>query len=338
MAAASLLPRRGALAQSTAPHGLIDVHHHYYPPQFKATANAYGAKHGQPPLGGPIGGWTPERTLAEMDASGIATAVLSLASFAGVWFDEPHANWATLARTCNEYAAGMVRDHPNRFGLFATLPMPDVDASLKEITYAFDTLRADGISIPTSWGDRWPGETAFAPVWDELNRRKAIIVFHPMAPNCCSGPLVPNSAESYLEYPYDTGRAVESLLFSGTLAKYRDVRWTFCHAGGPVPVLAGRIETLSRVFQKNLADVAPDGVIAELKRLYYDTANAAYAPPIAALLALVPTTQIMFGTDYPYVSGKINVDNLVARNLPPATLQAIAQGNAMRLIPRLAHA
>jgi len=333
--AAGTLLAGGARAQTPPLHGLIDVHHHFYPPQFNAAANAYGAKHGQPPIGGPVGAWTPDRTLAEMDASGIAVAVLSLSSFSGVWFDQPRLAWPALARACNEYAAGMMRDHPGRFGLFATLPMPDVDASLKEIAYALDTLHADGIGIPTSWGDSWPGEAAYAPVWSELDRRGAIVVFHPMAPNCCSGLPIGNVHDSYLEYPYDTGRAVESLLFSGTLLKYRNVRWTFCHAGGPIPVMAGRIATLSRFLSHDVATIAPDGVEAELKRLYYDTANATYAPSMAALLALVPPSQIMFGTDYPYVSGKINVDNLVARNLPSATLAAIANGNAQRLIPRL---
>ena len=335
---AGALVRTGARAQ-TAPRGFIDVHHHFYPPPLVAAANAYGAKRGLPPLGGPVGAWTPERTLQEMDANGISAAILSLASFGGVWFDQPQSAWATLAHQCNDYAATMMSAHPKRFGLFATLPMPDVDASLKEIAYALDTLKADGIGIPTSWGTKWPGDAAFAPVWDELNRRKAIVVFHPLAPNCCSGAMIPNVGESYIEYPYDTGRAVASLLFNGALVKYRDVRWTFCHAGGPIPVLAGRLETLSRSFQqKNLAEIAPDGIASELKRLYYDTANATYAPSMAALLALIPTSQIMFGTDYPYVSGKINIDNLVARNLPPATMNAIVSGNAKRLMPRLATA
>ncbi len=325
-----------ATTQTSTLHDLVDVHHHFYPPPFVAAANAYGAKHGQPPLnGGPIGAWTPERTVQEMDANGISTAILSLASLNGVWFDTPASSWAQLARACNDYAADMMRMHPKRFGLFATLPLPDVDASLKEIGYAFDTLKADGIGIPTSFGTTWPGDAAYAPVWDELNRRKAIVVFHPLAPSCCNARMIPNVAESYVEYPYDTGRAVESLLFNGAFVRYRDIRWTFCHGGGPIPVLAGRIETLARFQAKNLAEVAPEGIASELKRLYYDTANATYAPSMAALLALIPTTQILFGTDYPYVSGKINIDNLVARNLPPAVMAAITQGNAKRLLPRL---
>lgn len=324
-----------ARAQEPALTGLIDVHHHYYPPELKAAANAYGAKRGEAPLGGPIGGWTPARTVEEMDKSGIKTAILSLASSRGVWFDLPPSGWAPMARLCNEYAAKMMRDYPGRFGLFATLPMPDVAASLKEIAYAFDVLKADGIGIPTSFGDKWPGEPAYAPVWAELNRRKAMVVFHPLAPNCCSNGLVPNVAESYIEYPFDTGRAVVSLLFNGAFVTYRDIKWTFCHSGGPIPVMAERIATLSRFQQKNLAEVAPNGVLAELKRLYYDTANAAYASPMSALLAFVPPSQVMFGTDYPYVSGKANVDALLARNLPPATIAAIARGTASQLIPRL---
>jgi predicted TIM-barrel fold metal-dependent hydrolase len=145
---------------------------------------------------------------------------------------------------------------------------------------------------------------------------------------------MPKVGDSYVEYPYDTGRAVLSLLFNGAFAKYRDIRWTFCHSGGPVPVLAQRVATLVG-GRTDLTAIAPDGIVSELQRLYFDTANAAYAPSMAALLAFAPVSQIMFGTDYPYVSGKTNLDALVARNLPPATLAAIAHDNAARLIPRL---
>jgi predicted TIM-barrel fold metal-dependent hydrolase len=332
-AAAGVALHGAAGAQTTDLRGLVDVHHHFYPPQLTAAANAMNAKHGAPPISGPDATWTPARTLEEMDASGISVAILSLSSFRGVWFEQPQANWAPLARACNEYAADLIREHPHRFGLFATLPMPDVDASLKEIPHALDTLHADGIGLPTSFGNRWPGDPAFAPVWDELNRRKAIVVFHPLAPACCTN-LIPHVGDSYIEYPYDTGRAVLSLLFNGALAKYRDIRWTFCHGGGPVPVLAQRVATLVR-GRNDLSEIAPNGIVSELQRLYFDTANAAYAPSMAALLAFVPVSQIMFGTDYPYVPGKTNVDALVARNLPPATLAAIAHDNAARLIPRL---
>ena len=338
-AGATALGATRALAQSTpALSPVIDIHHHFYPPQLMDVMVAWQSNNKQPPLAPIIAGWTPQKTLATMDEAGITTSILSLSSMHNVWFQAPKSDWAHLARLSNDYAAGLMRDHPGRFGLFATLPMPDVEASLKEIAYAFDVLKADGIGIPTSWGDKWPGDPLFAPVFDELNRRKAIVAFHPYAPNCCGLLQDPLIGESSLEYPYDTPRAILSLLFGGTLLKNRDVKFTFCHAGGPMPVLAGRVAQLTSSQHDKVAAVAPDGIHAELRRLYYDTANAAYAPSMAALLAEVPVSQVMFGSDYPYVNDKRNRDSLESLKLAPSDLVAIERGNAMRLIPRLAKA
>ena len=226
----------------------------------------------------------------------------------------------------------MVRDHPGRYGLFAAMPMPDVEASLKEIAYAFDTLHVDGVGLPTSFGDVWPGDAKFAPFWTELNRRKAMVVFHPYAPNCCVN-LQPGVAESYIEYPYDSARTFMSLLMSGTLAKYRDVKFTLCHGGGALPYLAGRIETLSN--HENLAVIAPNGIDYEIKHMYYDTANATFPATMAGLLKEIPIGQIMFGTDFPYVNGKQNLGPLLSQGISAGDLTAIMSGNATRLIPRL---
>jgi predicted TIM-barrel fold metal-dependent hydrolase len=333
--ATMLLPGAHALAQGApAPKRLIDVHHHFYSPELLSVMAAWQTKHNQPPLPPPIAGWTPEKSLAEMDATGIQTAILSVASMRGLWFEADPKSVPTLARSCNDYVAKVMRDHPGRFGLFATLPMPNVDESLKEVKYAFDTLHADGIGIPTSWGDRWPGDAAFEPLWVELNRRKAMVVFHPYAPNCC-GMLQPSINESYLEYPYDTARTVLSLLFAGTLAKYRDVRWTLCHGGGALPYLAGRIETLEANSHAKLDVIAPNGIDAEIKRMYYDTANATFPVTMAALLKEIPISQLMFGSDYPYVTGKQNLGPLESQGLSASDIAAIESGNAMRQIPRL---
>jgi predicted TIM-barrel fold metal-dependent hydrolase len=335
-AAATLtLPGARALAQGSARTPVIDIHHHFFPPELLTLMSAWQAKYKQPPLAPPIAGWTPEKTLASMDAAGVSTAILSVSSMRGVWFEAPPKRLPQLARICNDYAAGLVRDHPGRFGLFATLPLPDVDAALKEIAYAFDVLHADGIGIPTSFGDAWPGDARFAPVFAELNRRTAMVVFHPYAPNCC-GLLQAPINESYLEYPYDTGRCALSLLFGGTLVRNRDVKFTLCHAGGPLPALSGRIAMLAANTREKLDVVAPDGVHAEIRRFYYDTANAAYPPSMGALLAEVPVSQILFGSDYPYVNDKQNRDALESLNLPAADLAAIERGNALRLMPQLA--
>ena len=126
------------------------------------------------------------------------------------------------------------------------LPMPDVDGSLAEIEYALDVLKADGVGLMTNFGDKWPGDPAYRPVFEELNRRKAVVYFHPVAPTCCAGALVPGIQESWAEVPFDTGRAVLSLLFSGIFAELTDIKWIFSHSGGTVPVIACRTGALSQ--------------------------------------------------------------------------------------------
>lgn len=307
----------------------IDVHHHFYPPEFReAVAEFSGSRM---PL---VESWTPEASLAEMDANGVSTAILSLWSIPGVWIGADAAGMRRWARSVNDYAADMRRDHPGRFGLFAALPMPDVEGSLAEIEYALDVLQADGVGLMTNYGDTWPGDPAYRPVFEELNRRKAAVYFHPVAPTCCAGALVPGVHDSWAEVVFDTCRAVLSLLINGVFRDLRDIDWIFSHSGGTVPVVARRAATLGHHSPK-LADGAPDGIDAELTRLYYETANGYHTPNMAALLDYVPVSQVMFGTDYPYVSVRDNAEGL-ARAVSGADLEAIRSGNALRLFPQFA--
>jgi predicted TIM-barrel fold metal-dependent hydrolase len=306
----------------------VDVHHHFFPPGYlDKMAEVVG--NNPSPL---MTGWSAAQVLEHMDKTGVATAIASMSPWGPHFKDAAQAG--QLARLCNDYAAQMSRDHPGRFGLFAAMPMPDVDSTLKEIAYALDTLKADGVGLMTSYGDKWPGDRAFAPVFEELNRRKAVVYFHPNTPQCC-GNLVPDSTPAMLEWPYDTGRTVVSLLLGGALAKYRDIGWIFSHAGGPVPALAGRIVNMTRT-RKDLATIAPDGVMNELTRLHYDTANAAFPATMAGLLKFVPVSQVLFGSDYPYYTLEENTANLAQIPLTEAERQAINRGNAGRLMPRFA--
>jgi 6-methylsalicylate decarboxylase len=336
LAAGSLAPA-AAFAQGAAPAAppprRIDVHHHFYPPELKQIWQDWLTRHNQGQQFPPVAQWTAERSLEEMDKNGVATAIISLASLPGVWFDGGAKVGNRMSRLCNEYGARMVGDHKGRFGLFAMLPMIDVDSSLKEIAYAFDTLKADGVGIPTSYGDKWPGDPFFAPIFDELNRRKAVVFFHPRSPNCC-GSLMAWEPDGLLEYPYDTGRTVLSLLFTGSLRKYADIRWIFPQDGGAIPMLEGRVVTLTKFYPK-LAEVAPGGIDAELKKLFYETANSAYRPTMRALLDMVPPSQVLFGTDYPYVTVTQNATDLDRLGLSDETLAAINAGTAARLFPRL---
>jgi predicted TIM-barrel fold metal-dependent hydrolase len=237
-----------------------------------------------------------------------------------------------MARTCNDFAAEMARDYPGRFGLFATLSMLDIDATLKEIEYVLDTLKADGVGLQTNYGDKWLGDPLYRPVFDELNRRKAVVYVHPLVAACCAN-LSVGAHPSVIEVPHDTTRTVTSLLVSGGFMRWRDIKWLFSHAGGTIPMLAGRIDAFY-ARRPNRPEFAPDGIFAELRRLHYDTANATSAPAMAALTKLVPSSQITFGSDYPYFSLD-QWKNLRALALSEADLAAIESGNAMRLVPRL---
>jgi predicted TIM-barrel fold metal-dependent hydrolase len=226
----------------------------------------------------------------------------------------------------------MRQDFPGRFGIFAPLSMMDVDVTLKEIDYAFDAIKADGINLQTNYGDKWLGDAMYKPVLEELNRRKAVVYVHPLVAACC-GRLSVGTFPAVIEVPHDTTRTVTSLLLSGSFARYRDIKWLFSHAGGTIPMMAGRIDAFYGRSPK-LKEFAPDGIFAELARQYYDTANATSVPAMTALLKLVPVSQITYGTDYPYFPTDQN-EELRKLDLSAADLQAIEHGNAARLIPRL---
>lgn len=309
----------------------IDVHHHFYPPEFRQAVNDFTGS-ALPK----VKSWTPAASLEEMDKNGVSTAILSLWSIPGVWMGANVEGMRRWARHVNDYAAEMQRDYPSRFGLFAALPMPDVEGSLAEIEYALDVLKADGVGLMTNFGDKWPGDLAYRPVFEELNRRKAVVYFHPVAPTCCAGALVPGVQESWAEVPFDTGRAVLSLLFSGVFADLPDIKWIFSHSGGTVPVIACRTGALSQ-HSPRVKEIAPNGIDYELTRLYYETANGYHAPNMAALLAYVPISQVMFGTDYPYLTVGENADGL-AKYVSGEDLEAIRSGNALRLFPQFATA
>jgi len=326
------LPACTSMGASSAAPRLIDTHHHFYPPEYQKAWLAWENARKLPHFPQQVG-WSVQKALEELDQGGVKTGILSLASTPGLWFDKGAPAAVKMARICNDYGAGMVRDHPGRFGLFAALAMVDVDASLKEIEYALDVLKADGIGLQTNYGDKWPGNPVYKPVFEELNRRKAVVYFHPLVAACC-GRLSVGTFPAVLEVPHDTTRAVASLLLSGTLARYRDIKWLFSHAGGTVPMLAGRMDYFFN-SRRDAKTIAPDGYEAEFRRLYYDTASATHPASMAALLKLVPESQVVFGSDYPYVPIDTQAAALWKLGLPEATVRRIESGNAMGLVPRL---
>lgn len=328
VAAASL----GGTALAAAPKPvLVDTHHHFYPPEYQSLWLDFEDSRKIPHFAGQVA-WSMTKALEDMDRAGIRTALLSLASTPGVWFNLGSERASQLARSCNEFAADLMRDNPGRFGLFATLSMLDVDRTLQEIDHAMGTLKADGFGLQTNYGDKWLGDAAYRPVFDELDRRKAVVYVHPLVASCCSA-LSVGTFPAVIEVPHDTTRTITSLLLSGGFARWRNIKWLFSHAGGTIPMMAARIESFYGANPKR-SEFAPDGIVPELRRLNYDTANATSAPSMAALLKLVPTSNITYGTDYPYF-GLDQMKNLERLGLRASDLKAIGSENAIRLLPRL---
>jgi len=314
-----------AQAQIPAARTRIDVHHHFIPPFHVDAMMAPGRRTGAAP---PT--WSPALSLEEMDKNGIASAILSIVQ-PGTWYGGNVEESRSLNRRLNEYAIGMVKDHPGRFGLFACIAPPDVQGSLKEIEYAFDTLKADGIGLLTSYQDKYLGDPSFAPVYEELNARKAVVYVHPTTPDCCRG-LVPGIPPNSIEYATDSTRTIAHLVFSGTAAKYPDIRWIFSHSGGTLPFLTGRF---IRLAEERKPAHLPNGPLPELRKFHYELAQGNTAGQIAALLKMVPVSPGMYGTDYPFRDGAEVNRGIADWGFNAAELRAIERENALRLLLRI---
>ncbi len=312
----------------------IDVHHHILPAVYRDAVQRAGIA--TPVPGVPFPDWTVESTLAMMDRQGIATAITSIVE-PGVYFGD-RAAARELARQCNEYSAGLVRDHPRRFGAFAVLPLPDVDAALRELEYALDTLRLDGITLLTNYRGLYLGDAALDALFAELDRRRTPVFIHPASPAGCDLPTFGYPVAMY-EFTFDTTRMVAHLLYGGTLARYPHLRLILAHGGGAVPFLAGRLDLAARVAPP-LRERAPDDLIGALQRLYYDLASAATPYALAALQAFVAPTQLLFGTDWPFVPEPYAAENAAGirqyRGFDRASRRSIERDNALSLFPGLA--
>jgi predicted TIM-barrel fold metal-dependent hydrolase len=213
--------------------------------------------------------------------------------------------------------------------------MPDVEGSLAEIGYALDTLKADGFGLLTSYGNAWLGDASFAPVLNELNRRKAVVYVHPTDAACCSG-LIPRVPNQMLEYPMDTMRTIASLIVSETATRSPDVRFIFSHAGGPLIGVAGRLLG-AEMSAENLAKTPePNTRLHHLRRFYYDTAGATNPINMQALKTLVGMSQIVFGTDAPFFDGAPQLRGLQSAGFTPQELARVERANALAFLPRFA--
>jgi predicted TIM-barrel fold metal-dependent hydrolase len=326
-----------SLAQTTAKARLINVHLHLIAPTYLKFLNEEAEPGGNQPFK------SAAQTMEDMDKAGIDVGLASIAP-PGIWTGDVDRT-RRLARECNDFAAKLVSDYPGRLGSFIALPLPDIDGSLREIEYGFDTLKADGVYMFTNWGgkflfgDKYLGDAALAPVYEELQRRKAVVFTHPRDSVCCRG-IVGGVPGATIEYPMDSTRTIMSLLATGTAAKYPDVKFIFSHAGGATTSLVGRIAGAGVV---NLQDggvmkagaPAASERLKQLQRFYYDTAGMANPIAMGALRKMVPLSQIVFGNDYPFGQADQQHKLLVDCGVFSAEeLRAIDSGNISALLPK----
>src|SRR6218665_1707056 len=310
--------------------GRIDVHHHVIPPAFVATMQAKGI---EKVAGAPLPKWTPEKSIAVMDANGIQTAITSL-SAPGVHFGEGAAQAVELARRCNEFSAGMVAQYPGRFGFFAVLPMPFTAQACSEAIYALDVLKGDGVVLLGSTDGHFLGDPLFDELMSELNRRHAVVFVHPNLHESSIN-IGLDMPGFLIEFLCDTTRAAINLILSGTQEKYPNTRWILAHAGGFLPFVAGRLST---VELPNLERLAPKGVQHYIERFYFDTALSPSRYSMVALKELVDPSHILFGSDFPFAPAPASA--LQCRTLDESDVFAeqvkygINRGHALELFPQ----
>ena len=310
---------------------MIDVHAHFVTGDYVAAARAAGVEH---PDGMPgWASWSVEEHLRLMDTCGISRSILSVSS-PGTHFGDDHAA-RVLSRQVNEFAARTVRDHPGRFGHFAALPLPDVEGALQALSYALDELGSDGVVMETNQGGMYLGDARLAPVYEELDRRSAVIFVHPTSPPCATRVSL-GRPRPMLEFIFDSTRAVSDLIFTGTLARYPGIEWVFTHGGGTLPLTAGRLE----VFRAAMYRRGPDepSVPEQIAALWFDMAGTPFPHQVPALAAAFGTERLLYGSDYcwtPLAAARQQVASVDAADQPPGdTWRALTTRNAERLFNR----
>lgn len=346
VSAGALLSGRQLSAEGTVNPRILNCHSHFTSPSY---IKAMQAKEGHHVAGyttwSVLSTWdhyTPAKAVEDMDKNGIGASMISLVN-PGSWFGDPEET-RDLVRELNEYGARMVSDHKGRFGLMAALPIPTIEDCLHEIEYAFDKLKADGVGLLSSYGDHWLGDPIFQPIFDELNRRKAIVYVHAIDAPCCQD-LMPGVGGATLEYNMDTARTIFSLLnkkapFNDKATRYKDIRFIFSHAGGTMPSLIQRYGGVGsgESINENLSGTPePNSMLYHLRRFYYDTAQSTNVVQMNGLKTIVGTSQILYGDDYPFGAedtAQKHLHGLSKCGFSPQDLQGIYRENAFTLFPR----
>lgn len=306
----------------------IDTHHHLIPPDYRKALQKAGL--------GEAGGrampeWSPEGSLQAMAELSVGTAILSV-STPGTAFLPNRADAAALARDLNDYTAALAAAHPDRFGFFATVPLPNVDDSVAEIVRSLDELNADGVVVLANNAGTYLGEDGQDPLFAALNDRSAVVFIHPAE---LPGPSVPGVPPFATDFLLDTTRAAYLLVRNGIRVRYPKIQFILSHAGGFVPYASHRMAVaITADTGRSWADVLDD-----FSSFYFDTALSSSAAALPTLLAFAKPGHITFGSDYPFApvaAGKLFAAGLETyAGIDTGTRAAIERANALALFPRL---
>jgi 6-methylsalicylate decarboxylase len=311
----------------------IDVHQHFIPEFYKAALSKVGVHDSG---GNPWPKWTLEKSLEVLDQHD-CSAVLSISS-PGTFFGDPGFA-GFLCRKLNDYAAKLIADHPKRFGAMAVVPLPDVPHAVKELEYALDTLKLDGVNLLTHVGNAYLGQPQFHEFYAELDRRNAVVFVHPARPTMDG---LPEYAfpDGQVELTTDTARAIANLLFHGVPERFPNIRWIMPHAGGTMPMNIYRLRNMRRL--PHVAERLPKPMEAYLAGFWYDIAQAVLPPTLRIIQEIAGTGRLLFGTDYPYSArGEAvisdAIDGVGAFNgFDAAQRRSVERENAQKLFPRFA--
>ncbi|WTW99351.1 amidohydrolase [Streptomycetaceae bacterium NBC_01309] len=309
---------------------LIDVHGHFVTAEYQEAAVAAGHRLPDGMPGWPS--WDAAAHLELMDRCGIGRSVLSVSS-PGTHFGDDKAARA-LARRVNEAGIAVVRGHPDRFGHFASLPVPDVEGAVAEARYALDDLGSDGVAVLSNSGGRYLGDADLAPLWRELDERGAVVFVHPTSPACHEA-VSPGRPRPMMEFLFDSARSACDLALSGVLTRHPRIRWIFTHGGGVLPLLAERIELFRVGFG---GDPSGPGVPEQLRRVWFDLAGTPFPHQVPALVKAFGSEKVLYGSDFcwtPAPAAAAQADSLATAEQPDGdTWRALTTRNARRLFPR----
>lgn len=308
----------------------IDVHSHMIPQSY---LDYLSENHALLDEDFPIPSWNLDEHLKFMDDAGITCSILTLPA-PQPWFGDKVES-ARIIRQMNEEMAAVKAQHEGRFLFCAALPLPDVDAAIREAVYALDTLHADGVKLASNSRGLYLGDPALDPLMEVLNERGAVIITHPHKPATNNETLTSVVPLASYEYLAETSRAILNMVGHNVMVRYPRLKVVVPHCGSFLPLAIPRMQSLMPVMN-GVGYLQGVDIAKNLEALYYDLAGAATPETIRELLTITSPSHLLYGTDYPYVKAPILVRNLSAlknnlQDIVPQDVDQVLRENAVKL-------